>query len=429
MNVIKSLTWMSEKVCHMRTLLYIVLFLVFIPKIHAQFSLDAEIRPRAEIRSGFRQLRDSTSKTAGLISQRSRINLGFKNDIMNTRISFQDIRVWGDERLKQDIPSTALHEAWIDLKVMDSLSVKVGRQELTYDNQRLFGPVNWLQQAVAHDAAVAKFHYNNWIVDVGFAYNQTSDTILSDTYYSMTKNNYKTLEYLWATKKFEKLSISGVFIADGYQKIKDTVNTRLTYGGILNYDISNIYIAARSFLQSGKTVGGQTIQALYVNGDISFKLGDFKPLIGIEYFSGNNNSDKTDLKYHAFNPLYGTSHIFNGSMEYFTKPENTKNAGLTDIYVNCNYKLSDKTSLRVDYHYFALSNKYINPVSDESIHKYLASEVDLSLKASVNKDVAIDIGYSVLKGEKSLTVIQGRGDNKKINQWVFLMLTAKPKFL
>jgi hypothetical protein len=395
----------------------------------AQLGLDAEIRPRTELRSGFRQLRDSTSKVAGLVSQRSRIGVSYKNDLITSRISFQDVRVWGDEKLKQDIPSIALHEAWVGLKLLDSLFVKVGRQELAYDNQRLLGPVNWLQQASAHDAAVLKFQSGSWTADVGVAFNQTSDTILSSTYYSFTKSNYKTLGYLWATKKFNNLSVSGVFIADGYQKTKDTVNARYTYGAVVNYASSDFSIVGRSFLQGGKTVAGQTIQALYLNADVSYKIAKAKPWVGFEYFSGNDNSNKSDTKYHAFNNLYGTAHMFNGNMEYFTRPEGTKNAGLFDIYAICTYKLSDKISVRADYHYFTLPNRYLLSASSTSIKRYLGSEVDLSFKATISKDVAVDLGYSLLKGENSLVTLQGRGESDRLSQWAFVMLTVKPKLL
>ena len=396
---------------------------------YSQLSIDGELRPRGEIRNGFKQVRDSTSKVAGLISQRSRITMKYKSEVLITKISLQDVRVWGDEKVKQDVPSMALHEAWAGFKVVDSLSLKIGRQELSYGNERLLGSANWLQQAMSHDAVVAKYKSNGFTADLGLSFNQTHDTILSGTYYSYNKTNYKSLDYLWLSQKFNSLTISALLIGDNYQKTKDTSFTRYTYGGIADYKDGSIESSANFYLQSGKTQTGQEISAYYFSFDLAYALGKVKPAAGIEYFSGNDNSNTSNKKWNAFNTLYGTGHKFNGSMEYFLASAATKNAGLVDVYLGAAYKATDKITCKADYHYFSIQSDFLNAKTGQKIDKYLGSEVDLSVKADFNKEISLLLGYSFLSASKSLEILQGRVNDGRLNSWAFAMLTLKPKFL
>src|SRR6185369_7373456 len=91
----------------------------------------------------------------------------------------------------------SIHEAWADIilaNVKDSalsksaveyFSIRLGRQELVYDDQRLLGNLDWLQQARRHDAIVFKLLNKGWQVDLGAAFNQHSDAIgYNGTYYT-----------------------------------------------------------------------------------------------------------------------------------------------------------------------------------------------------------------------------------------------------
>ena len=60
---------------------------------------------------------------------------------------------------------------------MDFLSVKIGRQELSYDDVRLLGNLDWLQQARRHDMLLIKGLHRGYQIDIGLAYNQNSDVI------------------------------------------------------------------------------------------------------------------------------------------------------------------------------------------------------------------------------------------------------------
>jgi hypothetical protein len=78
-------------------------------------------------------------------------------------------------------------KAWADLvlankadtsirfKLFEQMSIKIGRQELIYDDSRLVGNLDWLQQARRHDMALLKTMHHGWQVDLGYAFNQNTD--------------------------------------------------------------------------------------------------------------------------------------------------------------------------------------------------------------------------------------------------------------
>lgn len=125
------------------------------------------------------------------------------------------IRVWGADA---STISTAygnrfmLHEGWAELtlankadtnikfKLVDQLSFKIGRQELIYDDSRLIGNLDWLQQARQHDMALLKIMHHGWQVDLAYAFNQNSDgggitntNYLPDNLPAYVKNSFGTL--------------------------------------------------------------------------------------------------------------------------------------------------------------------------------------------------------------------------------------------
>jgi hypothetical protein len=157
--------------------------------LYAQVSLTAQLRTRTEVRNGLGNLVPVGSKPALFTSQRTRLSLGYRLDRILLGASVQDIRVWGQDASSitpADGNRLSLHEGWAEMILVtkldttrnafiDHFSIKIGRQELIYDDSRLIGNLDWLQQARRHDMALLKTQHRGWQMDIGFAYNQNSD--------------------------------------------------------------------------------------------------------------------------------------------------------------------------------------------------------------------------------------------------------------
>lgn len=169
--------------------LFLCLLLLVI-KTNGQFSLTGQLRTRTEVRNGLGNLVPVGSKAAAFTSQRTRLNFGYKWDRVTFGVSIQDVRVWGQDASSisnADGNRLMLHEGWADIvlankadttikfRFVDLLSLKIGRQELVYDDVRLIGNLDWLQQGRRHDMALLKMVHKGWQVDVGYAFNQNTD--------------------------------------------------------------------------------------------------------------------------------------------------------------------------------------------------------------------------------------------------------------
>jgi len=411
---------------------YVLLMLFFVIKTtsFSQVSIQGEIRPRFEYRNGYKKLPDSTTSFAAFVSQRSRLYFNYRSSKITTKISFQDVRVWGDEALKTDVPDLGLYEAWVEFPVYDSLSLKIGKQEIAYDNERFFGLSNWSQQGNTHNAAMLKYIKKGLEINFTSALNQAAENTFG-TNYSALPNNYKTLNILWISKKITtNLKASLLSVADGYQKA-NTTNTlymRGTYGGIIEYTKTNENSAViRGFYQDGRSQAGQKISAYYMSADLTYTLSQkFILWIGSQYVSGNNGMESNNKFNNAFNTLYGSGHRFSGNMDYFSNiSTDTKGAGLVDPYLNMICKLNDKASARLDLHYLMLQNNY--KVNALLIDKHLGEEADLSFTYNVNTEISLMAGFSLMKATKSMEKISG-GDSNYPGTWGFVMLTFKPTF-
>lgn len=415
----------------MKIRLFILLFLSMISvQLEAQLVLSGEIRPRYEFRNGYRHLPDHDTWPAHLISQRTRLNVAWKSKGVSSAIRFQDVRIWGDEAMKKDVAGVGLYEGWVEVRVFDSLYIKAGRQELVYDNQRLFSNNNWSQKAVTHDALSMRFQRAGWHWDGAIAFNQSRDTTFS-TDYASSIGNYKALYMSILSRKMGSFRISALSAGDSWQK-KGTLNTqylRLTHGLMLQYTGKVFQSALRGFYQSGRSESGMPVDAYYAALDITASPDKHWQLgAGAEYQSGQDSSVQGASLVRYFTCLYGSGHSFNGSLDYFTKASDTKNTGLFDAFLNLRYKGPETLSLSLTLHSFLNTGKYPDRNSGGLMPNFLALEADCSLHWLARKDMELQAGYSFLQGSQTLATLAG-GNQAHTAHWTYVMLTYRPVFL
>ncbi|NWJ50453.1 MAG: alginate export family protein [Bacteroidetes bacterium] len=405
---------------------------------YAQFSLTGEYRPRFEDRHGYKSLFKDGKETALFISQRTRINLLYTDKMYSVGFSIQDIRVWGDSPLSSlNDNSSSFHEAWAELKFNKKTSLKIGRQELSYDDERLFSRSNWNQQGRSHDLALLKWNPDaSFKVNIGLAFNQDKEQ--TDTRDYTITGNYKSMQFIWGHKDWEKNGLSFLLInvgneqfitvapnpAVGYTRYSQTV------GGRYSYKDASFSLNTAVYLQTGKDATNRTLDANYAALDFTLPIDhqwEINP--GAEHLSGTATKEISATKTnHSFTPLYGTAHKFNGSMDYFYSSNHLDNVGLNDIYVNLNYN-KQKISASLTPHIFYSDAKVTNTAKPtESLNNYLGTELDLQINYKINDKVLFTGGYSQMLATRTLEVLKS-GNKNNINNWAFLMLTFKPDFI
>ncbi|WP_372767754.1 alginate export family protein [Lutibacter sp.] len=404
-----------------KNLLLIILTLVAVQSF-AQVTISGELRPRAEYRNGYKTLTADRADAALFVSQRTRLNTQFISEDYTFFISFQDVRVWGDvaQLNTSDKNGIAIHEAWGKIKFSPNFSAKLGRQEIIYDDHRIFGNVGWTQQARSHDAAIFEFGNGNYKLDLGIAYNQETEALFGDLY--TISGNYKAMQYAWFHKDWSNFNASFLVLNNGLQNIDaEKIRYSQTYGTHLKYKASNVLsFSANAYLQAGKDVVNNDLNAYLVGLDLGYKASEIFNLgLGLEIQSGNGyDGDASENK--AFTPFYGTNHKFNGFMDYFYVGNHANSVGLVDIYAKIGTKLGEKSSLTAFVHNFLAQADIA-----QDVEKHLGTEIDLVYSHKLNKDVTIGAGYSQMFASEGLKVIKNNSDGNR-NNWAWLMITIKP---
>lgn len=415
----------------------IVLFMIAlfsVPSFAQEFNLSGEIRPRYENRYGYSSLRSEGDKAGNFISQRSRINFDLKNEKLIFKLVIQNVRNWGDSNtLSPDDTAIAFQQAWGEAIFSKKLSLKLGRQEISYDNERIFARAAWAQQGRSHDALKFKIRPNqNHKIDLGIAYNTDKQTNSNELYSNVA--GYKTFQYAWYHGSFNKFKLSFLFLNNGIQYINNEglpsedikVDYSQTMGPRVTFNNNDFSIDAAFYLQKGM-VFNNSVSASYVGVNFNYMISkNIDTTLGGEYFSGKDTNDtSSDIK--SFKPLFGANHKFNGLMDYFYVGNHENNVGLMDVYLHLSFTKKN-WSFKLSPHYFSSSAQIVNLENNENLDSYLGAEFDFTMAYKINDSVKIDAGYSQIFGTKSMEALKG-GNGGIQNSWAWVMVTFKPNLL
>ncbi len=412
-----------------KSLLTAILIALTIVSLHAQVNISAEVRPRTEFRNGFKTLTDASKDPAVFTEQRSRLYVDYADSAFKFRVAFQDIRIWGEtsQIFKEEFGKTFISEAWGQYYFTKNFSVKVGRQIISYDNQRFLGELEWAQQGRRHDAALLVFEPERTKLHVGFAYNQDDDVpeqafIQSPgaSYYSVG-GNYKSFQYAWFNQGFNSGSLSLLAFNAGYQNADSTVSFKQTFGAIASKQISGVKLAGDLYYQTGELSGNKVNAFLAgINGTFSTPVTPIT--VGVEHISGKDDSD-TSSDITAFSPDFGTNHAHNGFMDYFFVGPANGSVGVTDLYLKTSFKLAGG-ALKINAHEFMTGSSQLDGEGLE-LSKIMGTEVDLVYGRQLKGGVTWNIGYSQLFATDTMEELRN-GDKGAMQFWAWTMITFKP---
>lgn len=412
----------------MKKIIFLFVLVLLGTTLSAQkFDISAEVRPRFESKHGYKTLAAKDQDAANFISQRTRLNFKYQQDKMKFGLSLQNVRVWGDvSTLSKDDQASSFHEAWAEAKLSDKVSFKMGRQEIIYDDHRIFGSVGWAQQARSHDAFIAKFNPNtNHRIDIGLALNADTQGG-KDALYSNAAG-YKTFQYAWYHGKFDKVGLSVLLLNTGIEREdnqgKQVLDYMQTMGPRLTFKSGKIKANAAAYFQSGK-LNDKDVSAMYAGAGVTYKASpNFIVGAGLDYLSGKDMNDTSkDVK--SFAPLFGTNHKFNGWMDYFYVGNHFGSVGLMDMNVTLIYK-KDKFSAKLIPHFFS-SAADIYDIAGKKQDSNLGTEVDFTMAYALSPNVKMVAGYSMMFASESMEVLKG-GSKDESNTWGWLMFVFKPK--
>jgi hypothetical protein len=320
-----------------------------------------------------------------------------------------------------------LRQAYIEISDYSKCpwGLKVGRQILSYGDERLIGAFDWNNFGRTFDAAKLTYKTKGFSLD---AFTSTPVVITSkhfnqsDLFNGDEQNRGLVFSGLYAT--FDELSFGSV---DLYSLFVDEArgNTSNVQGGLAAPVTTGSSRAHSDFVTLGTRIKGdpKKLNGLEFSGEFAYQVGDvrglnlnafaasvgagynfdlpMKPRIYAEYNFASGDGNSADGNVGTFQNLFPTNHKFYGIMDLFAW-QNLHNAMLS-------FKVTPvkNVTVQVDYNAFWLADTNdvwyrangltaVRPLNATSRNAsdYVGSEVDCVVNWTVNKYVTVQGGYS-----------------------------------
>lgn len=417
----------------MRRTMFCMIFSLFVGGMMAQpgdnqTTVDVQLRPRAEYRNGSLFPRSQGDLPARFITNRARLSLGYERSQLEMRLSAQHVGVWGQDPQIDRNGRFILNEAWAKLRFGHGLFAKLGRQPLSYDDERILGALDWNMAGRYHDALKLGYESPQDLVHLILAFNQNDERVIGGTYYQPGAQPYKSMQTLWYAHTGEQFRVSALAMnigLEGGTEARAETRYQQTFGVNLGLRPDRVWdLSGAFYYQTGRTAADVSISAwmaalranIHATEDLSF-------LIGSDYLLGD---DRGSADFEAFNPLYGTHHKFYGAMDYFYASPfaNRLNPGLWDNYAGLDVAVTPRLNLGATGHYFSITSDLQSRTG--SLSKGLGTEVDLQLSWKLMKDVNLMAGYSFMFGTETMDYVKG-GDHTRWQDWAWLSVNIRTR--
>ncbi|MDB6055544.1 MAG: hypothetical protein JWN25_3067, partial [Verrucomicrobiales bacterium] len=356
---------------------------------------------------------------------REKIHLGFSPTPWATFfVEGRDAREWNDDRSPSpDADTFDLFQAYIKLGDPKTFPVtlKIGRQELIYGDERLIGASDFTNVGRTFDAAKLRWEGTSGFVDLF-----TARVVIPDDNNLNLSNDYDTFSGIYAGSKtiVPKFESEAYFLARNVEKGSPSVIKAGLPPGLTGATPRDIYTIGMRFKSLPKALGNWDLEgefagqfgrfkstvagpsldqeafAAHAAGGYTFNDVSIKPRVGLEYnfASGDNNSK--DGKHQTFENLFPTNHKFYGYMDFISW-QNIHNVRLTS-----SIKPMDKLTVSLDYHAFWLADTedffyQVNGAARSTggygikpkAGSYVGSEIDLITTYTIKPYAIAQAGY------------------------------------
>lgn len=299
----------------------------------ADFSLaiGGQYFARAEVRDGRDFNLSVRDHTLG-VEHRARLTVrASAKERVGVLLELQDVRGWGSEANTTTVmPFTGLHQGFVDLKVTSFLDVRVGRQELSYGEDRLIGNLDWGMAARSFDGLFVRVTASPSVTLDAFGMLLNPPAWLTDASGARFHNSGSYFTGVHARGRFGKAG----FDVYGLGLLEDPSTAalgarhdlnRLTLGARAFGSLGGLALLGEAAFQTGKActpvcVQGQVDDSVLA-GAFALKATYTLPVWGTPYLQGelsgaSGDGDPADGVDHTFHQLFPTGHAHLGFIDY-----------------------------------------------------------------------------------------------------------------
>lgn len=321
-----------------------------------------------------------------------------------------------------------LHQAYITLGNMKEfpLSLKVGRQELSYGDERLVGAFAWNNIGRVFDGVKARTE-TPWFSAEAF----TSKLVLPDDNDWNDWNDYNLFSGLYLSSKLIPGNTTDLYFFsrnDGigssfanpdavlpFQTAAPAARDIYTLGarfkslpgefGNFDYTVEGAY----QFGNWKQALGSERLdhEAFAVVANVGYTFAECfgKPRLALEYAFGSGDSDPNDDRHETFDNLFPTNHKFYGYMDFFSWQN------IHDVRGAFTLKPLPRLSLALEGHLFWLADTRDNLYNAGGVGRggggpnpngfgrngdyssFVGSEINVVAGYAITRFAAIEAGY------------------------------------
>ena len=394
----------------------------------SKIEFDANIRERFELWDGMnaKNYGDDSSKAIGSLDDKilyQRLIAGFvfhPDKSVNLSAHLQDSRAFGWSLRNSKEPDAfkiraknterpyyimnpgeeffEIYDLYIEYKFIKNLSFKMGRQKISYGDDRIFGPGEW-------------GNTGRWTWDsLKVSYKDNSNFI--DVFVGGTKIHepkkisipFENTEFwgggLYSHYELEKIGSIEPFYAikkEGSADYANTFNfTRQWLGSRLFSNDLNNFVYDFTFAKEFGDESGKSIDAYGMAAKLGYQFNNFKtkPLLALResYASGGK---KTDSKIKTFDPIYGSKDKYYGWMNI------TSWSNLDDREILTTFFPLKDIKIAMNYHWFYIPEPQdlvlLGTMKLKEGKDHLGNEFDIFTTYQVSKKIQLigAFGYFV----------------------------------
>ncbi len=347
---------------------------------NAAWDIGGQVRLRAEDKSYFAtpgipgalDFRANGNSENAYLLLREKIHLGYTTPGWSIFVEGRDSSAHGDERKPTpESDQFDLHQAYFTLgnKTAFPVTLKVGRQELAYGDERLVGVSDWSNVMRTFDAFKARYENDKLWAEAFLS----RPVIVDDHNFNMS-NEYEHLSGLYLSMKtVPKTEAQLYFLARNVAPGSPTADAGGTpqMGGASARDIYTFGYRIKSqpgqfqgwdfYSESASQFGrykftatGPSLDhlayALNLGAGYTFANTATSPRFGLEYNYASGDSNPNDGTHETFDNLYPTNHRYYGFMDFVSWQN------IHDLRLMASIKPSKTLTVTADYHLFMLAS-------------------------------------------------------------------------
>jgi hypothetical protein len=402
-------------------------------------SLDGQIRLRYEYRDPISYGNvDAQTRSTDLLLSRIRLNLNFAvTDDIDVFVQPQDQRQWGQEAsVLSDERNLDLHQGFVEIRNLfgEPVTVKGGRMELSYGDQRLVSPLDWSNIGRAWDGMKVKYGPQDWWIE-GFytvirdplstvptvTHGAAEDQDFMGAYFSYVGVPNYTFDAYAFFREFRDNSFTSETGVVG--DLRDRTYGARMKGAEIGFDYTAEAMGQSGHFSSDKVQAYAYAATLGYTADVSWK-----PRIGVEYTYASGDRHAGDGKHGTFDPLFPFGHNYQGYADVFA----FKNG--RDLAVYLKVQPADQVSVHLDLHNFWLASvrdawynasggviRPGDPTGQDSSR--VGYETDFHVKVTANKYLKFWAGWSHFFAGTFVRETATAGTDKDMN-WLFAQMTV-----